>query len=39
MLPVNKVSVDQVQFSKKEVTNENIDIIITDIQDNQVNRQ
>ncbi|XP_026807672.1 uncharacterized protein LOC113550172 isoform X1 [Rhopalosiphum maidis] len=35
MLPINKVSIDQVQFSKEEVTNENVDIIITDIQDNQ----
>jgi len=37
VLPSNNVAVEQVEFSKEEVSNENIDTI-SDIQDNQVNK-
>jgi len=37
VLPFNNVAVEQVEFSKEEVSNENIDTI-SDIQDNQVNK-
>jgi len=37
VLPFNNVSVEQVEFSKEEVSNENINTL-SDIQDNQVNR-